>query len=205
MISNKLELIQTKIGARDCYIKEVSAEESDDFLESNHIQGRDFSKIRIGLFLKKDTKGLSKDTMVSLMTFKKPRYNHLAQYEIKRFCSLLNTQIQGASSKLLKYFEEKYKPNSLLSYADKRFSFESVYSQLGFDYIGDTQPNYFYFKQYNVYTREYFMKHKIKEMYEKENPLISFFEEELTEQENMQINGYRRIYDCGNKIFLKKY
>lgn len=205
MILNKLGLSDIKIGARDCYVQEVTPYEADLFLEENHIQGKDFSKIRIGLFLKKDINGLKKDTMVSLMTFKKPRYNHLAQYEIKRFCSLLNTQINGAASKLLKYFEEKYKPNSLLSYADKRFSFNSVYSNLGFSDIGDTQPNYFYFKQYNIYSREYFMKHKIKELFEKDSTLISFYEEELTEQENMQLNGFKRIYDCGNKIFLKRY
>lgn len=204
ILKNKLGVTETKIGARNCYIQEVSAEIADEFLEENHIQGKDFSKIRIGLFLKKDINGLQKDTMVSLMTFKKPRYNHEAQYEIKRFCSLLDTNIQGAGSKLLKYFEETYSPNSILTYADKRFSFNSVYTALGFEYKGDSNPNYFYFKGINVFSREYFMKHKIKEFYEK-GYLISSFDENLTEYENMRENGFKKIYDCGNKIFIKKY
>lgn len=204
LILNKLGLIKNKIGVRDCYIKEILLEDASEFLEENHIQGKDTSKIRIGLFLKKDVKGYKKDTLVSLMTFKKPRYNKEAQWELKRFCSLLNLSIQGADSKLLEYFEEKYKPSSLLFYDDKRYSFAYAYEKLGFEYKWDTKPNFFYFKRFNIYSKDMFMKDKIKEYFEK-GFLITSFDEELTEYENMVVNGFKKVYDCGNKILIKEY
>ncbi len=38
------------------------------------------------------------------------------------------------------------------------------------------------------------MKHKLPKLLEK-------FDNELTEWENMQINGFDRIWDCGNNVF----
>ena len=43
------------------------------------------------------------------------------------------------------------------------------------------------------------MKHKLKDM-------LKFFDESLTEKENMHINGFFEIYDSGNyKYILKNY
>ena len=41
------------------------------------------------------------------------------------------------------------------------------------------------------------MKHKLKDK-------LTNFDPNLTEFENMENNGYFRIYDCGNKVYTYK-
>ena len=47
------------------------------------------------------------------------------------------------------------------------------------------------------YHRFNFQKHKLKN-------ILSKFDQNKTEWENMVENGYDRIWDCGNLIFVKK-
>ena len=43
-----------------------------------------------------------------------------------------------------------------------------------------------------------FQKHKLEKK-------LEFFDPEKSEYENMKANGYFRIFDCGNMVFVKKY
>lgn len=54
-----------------------------------------------------------------------------------------------------------------------------------------TDPNYYYFKRYKLYSRHKFQKHKLKD-------LLPIFNELLSEHKNMLNNGFLRIYDAGN-------
>jgi hypothetical protein len=45
-------------------------------------------------------------------------------------------------------------------------------------------------------SRQKFQKHKLKDK-------LEVFNAELTEWHNMQNNGYDRIWDCGNMVFIK--
>lgn len=87
-------------------------------------------------------------------------------------------------------------PKSIITYADKRYSNGDVYKKNGFNELKDSKPNYFYFKPntYELKSRVHFQKHKLK-------LLLDNFDENLTETQNMFNNGYRKIYDCGNKVF----
>jgi hypothetical protein len=191
IIRNKLKL-NNKLYARKCIIKEVSAKETNLFLDKNHIQGKCNAKIRLGLYFNNE--------LVSLMTFSKSRYNKNIEYELIRFSSKINTTVIGAGSKLLKYFEKNYKPRNIISYANRRFSQGKIYEKLGFKFIKNTEPNYFYFKpgENKLLSRVQFQKHKLKEK-------LEVFNSDLTELENMINNGYRVIYDCGNKVYIKEF
>ena len=68
---------------------------------------------------------------------------------------------------------------------------------LVFLFFGQTQPNYYYVKNKIRYSRLKFQKHKLKNILEN-------FNSSVTEEENMYNNGYTRIYDCGNLVFVKK-
>ncbi len=177
-----------RVYARKCEIREVSSKEAKEFLEKNHLQGACNSKINLGLY--------SGNTPVSLMTFSKPRYNKLYEWELLRFCNTLNTSVIGGASKLLKYFIKNYNPKSILSYANLRWSTGNLYEQLGFTLISQSSPNYFYFNNDLIlHSRIEFQKHKLKDKLEN-------FDEKLTESENMYNNGYRKIYDCGNLVYI---
>ena len=191
MILSKLGK-SSRIFARKCSVKEISHKESSEFLELNHIQGNVNAKIKIGLF--KDNE------LVQVMTISKPRMSKKYQYEIIRIASILGTVIVGGVSKMLRYFERLYKPKSIVSYANRRWSMGNVYEKLGFRLDHISMPNYFYFKKNEniLYSRNKFQKHKLKN-------ILQNFDENLTETENMYINGYRKIYDSGNLVYDKFY
>lgn len=188
LIDNKIGL-STKIHARKCIIKEVSTIEAREFCVGNHLQGYAKSSCRVGLYYNEE--------LISLMTFRKHKKY---QWEIARFCSKLNISIIGGASKLLKYFERNYNPKSVMSYANKRWSNGKLYESIGFEYIEDTPHNYFYFKinENILYPREKFQKHKLKD-------ILETFDASLSEEQNMFNNNYRKIYDYGNKKYVKYY
>ena len=179
-----------KVYARKCEIREVPFKEAKEFLNANHLQGSCSSKVNIGLY--------SGNTPVSLMTFGKPRFNKLYDYELLRFCNALNTSVIGGAGKLLSYFVKTYNPSSILSYANLRWSTGNLYEKLGFELISQSSPNYFYFNEdFILHSRIEFQKHKLKDK-------LETFDPSLTESENMYNNGYRKIYDCGNLVYEMK-
>jgi len=192
VLENKQGL-NKRIGARKCQIKEVPSKDTIDFLNENHLQGYSVAKVNIGIFYEEE--------LISLMTFGKSRYSKDIEYELIRFCTKIGYSVQGGASKLLKYFERTYKPKSIISYANRRWSVGGLYEAIGFDFLGDTKLNYFYFHQNKpniLLSRQSFQKHKLKDK-------LEIFDENLTESENMYNNGYRKIYDCGNKKYIKYY
>ena len=116
-----------------------------------------------------------------------------------RYCSKIGYQIIGGTSKMLSYFIKKYKPTSIITYADKRYSDGKFYEKIGFKKTNLSKPNYFYFKgNSGLMSRIQFQKHKLKDK-------LDIFNPELTEWENMQLNGYDRIWDCGNFVFVMTF
>ncbi len=188
IISNKLNLTENKIFARKCIIKIVNNQESKNFLNNNHLQGSINSSINLGLYYN--------NQLVSLLNICKSRFNKNYQYEIHRYCNKLNTSIIGGFSKLFKYFINKYNPLSIITYADRRYSNGGLYKNNGFILSHMSNPNYFYTKNYTfLESRNKYQKHKLSN-------LLENFDNELTEWENMQLNGYDRIWDCGNYVFI---
>lgn len=179
----------TKIYARKCEIKSINSKESNEFLNKNHLQGSDNSSVRYGLYYN--------DELVSVMTFVKPRFSKKYEWEISRYATLLNTSVIGGANKLFKSFLTEYTPKSIVSYSDRRYFNGNVYSKLGFTMDGYTSPNYFYTNdEYNVLeNRLQYQKHKLKDKLERFDPV-------MTEWENMQMNGYDRIWDCGHRRWI---
>ena len=179
-----------RIFARKCVIKEIDNNTKDKFVEKYHIQGKDISGIRLGLFYY--------NHLVAVMTFCKSRLNSNYEYELSRFCSLSNFQIVGGASKLLSYFERHYNPKSLITFADKRWSVGNLYYKLGFTLKNESRPNYFYTKDQQRFSRLPYQKYKLKSK-------LSNFDSNLSESQNMFNNGFDRIFDCGNMVFIKEY
>lgn len=177
------------IFARKCTVREISNNMAVGFQEKYHLQGYSVSKIKIGLYFEEE--------LVAVMTFGKPRFNKNFEWELIRYCS--KNTIVGGAGKLLSYFEQKYKPKNIISYADRRWSNGNLYYKLGFINNGITSPNYWYFKNTKeLNSRVRFQKHKLEK-------LLDNFNITLSEAQNMFNHGYRRIWDCGNLVFVKKY
>jgi very-short-patch-repair endonuclease len=188
IIKSKLGIIDSEIFAKKCEVREINdGKLIMDFLETNHIQGFVESKYKIGLF--------HDDELMSLMTFDNKRTVN-DEYEMLRFCNKLNTTVIGGASKLLSYFIKIYEPKSILTFVDRRYSDGNFYKQLGFKYLGNTEPNYWYFK--NNELKQYHRFGFRKDVLVKEG-----HDPNKTEKQIMRERGYLRIYDSGN-IKLEK-
>jgi hypothetical protein len=180
-----------KIYSRKCIIKELTNNIKMNFINDNHIQGDAASSINYGLYYD--------DMLVSAMTFAKSRFDKNYDYELVRFCNIKYTNVIGGFSKLLNHFRKTYNSPSIISFADRRYSNGNVYLKNGFTFISNTKPSYHYFKTSSIIleNRIKFQKHKL----EKQLPL---FDNNLSEWENMKLNNYNRIWDCGNSKWALK-
>jgi len=104
------------------------------------------------------------------MTFGKCRFDKKHEWEMLRFCSKLGYHVIGGASKLLKFFEREYRPKSLVSYADRRWSQGKLYKTLGFKLDHVSPPDYWYVKGKIRMNRCNFQKHRLKDILENFNP-----------------------------------
>ena len=177
------------IYARKCQIRQLDTYTTKNFLKDYHIQGSDSSSVRIGLF--------NQDELVAVMTFCKPRFNKNYEWQLSRYAT--SKRVIGGASKLMKYFQKKYSPNSIITYCDRRFSTGNMYKKLNFTLNHISEPNYFWTKSNIVLPRYQTQKHKLK------NLLGQNFDQKLSQAGNMEKCGYQKIFDCGNLVFTKTF
>lgn len=185
-IRSILGIGQTRIFARKCIVRDIDSKTSNMFLEVNHLQGGDNSSIRYGLYFN--------DELVAVMTFGKPRFNRNYDWELMRFASKCGVNVVGGASKLLAQFS-KLNSGSVVSYADRRYSDGGLYEKLGFRKVGVSKPNYWWCRENEKLTRYACQKHRLKDV------LGNVFDPNLSEFENMSLNGWTKVYDCGNLVY----
>ena len=189
IIKNKLRQIKNKIYARECEIRQVGNSAVYDFLFNNHLQEPLIGIYNYGLYFN--------DELVYLIALSKPRFNKNYEYELVRSCGKMDAIVIGGFNKLVEYVMEKLEIKSIISYVDKRYFDGKGYKD--WDLINETNPNYFYTKEYlDRESRLKYQKHKLGILF----PQI--YEDNLTEWQIMQLAGYDRTWDCGNKVFVKK-
>lgn len=184
IIRNKLGM-SVKIGARQTACKKISSSDARKFHEDNHINGYINSSLNYGLFYK--------DQLIMCMSFSKSRFDKRYQYEITRMSSLIGHTVVGGISKIIKHANIK----SIMTYVDKRFGDGNGYDKVGFSFIGNTPPNYWYFHKATgceFESRIKYQKHKLKQ--------FAGFDISKTEYDIMSTNGYLKIYDCGNLKYV---
>ena len=191
MITNILGFTKNKIYGRACTIDTVDSNTAVKFLNDNHIQGWCPSNIKLGLYYKGE--------LVSLMTFGKSRHfigSGKYEWELLRFCNKLDTTVIGGASKLFSYFIRNYKPTSIVSYSDRRWSEGNMYNKLGFTLSHYSKPNYFYVID-NVRKNRFNFRKKI--LVEKYNCPM-----EMSERDFCKEKKWYRIYDCGTSVHIWK-
>lgn len=171
-----------RIYARKCIVREVSIGDTSEFLNNNHIQGSDKSNKKIGLY--------HEDILVSIMTFNKLEGRNKmkdTEWNLSRFCNMMNVSVVGGASKLLKYFIRNHDVSRIISYADHSWSEGNLYNMLGFKLINTTRPDYKYVIDGERKHKSNYTKTKLKTT--------------LVESVYMRSQGYYRIWDCGKMKF----
>lgn len=179
-LSSLLNKNTQKIAARKCIVVELTAEQKKQFLNQNHIQGNDHSTKNIGLEYQGE--------LVACMTFVRPK-NKKYTWELSRFCSKHDYNIQGGASKLFKYFINGLEAgDTVSSYNDITKTKGDIYQTLGFSCVSINQPNYVWIN---------FQTGDIRTRYQ---------EQAAGEVDRMHAKGYHRVCDCGTKtwVYTKK-
>ena len=207
IIRYKILGVKNRYFARKLKIKILDKNNEEEnylvtkFFEENHLQGSGaIGPIRIGLFDENNE-------LISCMTFAKSRFDKNFDYELIRFASKKDSSCVGCASKLFKYFVSNFDPKSIVSYANRRWvnKNSNLYSKLGFTFVAESEPNYFYFRfdivdEFGLpvlFSRNKFQKHKLKD-----NKFTKdFYDEKLSEFDIMTAAGFYRIYDAGQLVF----
>jgi endogenous inhibitor of DNA gyrase (YacG/DUF329 family) len=182
--------MERALYARNCEIREIT--NCREFLNTNHIQGDSPSSIKLGAF--------HNNELVAVMTTGKRRLalgkksSITGEYELLRFAT--SKRVVGIASKLLQHFIRVYNPVKITTYADQRYSVGNLYASIGFKQIHITQPNYWYFLN-GTDKRHHRFNFRKNELDKK----LATFDPQLTEWENMKLNGYDRIWDCGSILY----
>lgn len=172
-----------RIYARNTTIVSVSTSTKRNFLNQYHLQGDGPGSITYGL--------LFKDQLVACVTFIKQQKNIFALNRYATSCHVV-----GGFSKLLKHFQRHYEWKQLISFADLRWSDGNLYETTGWTLDKILPPDYYYspdgvhrYHKFNY--RRKFLPNK-----------LVYFDEQLSEKQNCDMNGILRIWDCGKKRFI---
>lgn len=184
----------TIIPINDCIIKTPNLNEKQEFLFNNHIHGDDnYTDIMKGLYYNNE--------LVSVICFSNPRkimksnINDEVGMELIRFACINELNEEQAFQTLLNHIIEndlkKANVPSIYAYADIRYEDmnNNLYTKNNFEYINITRPNYWYTKNSRRYSRYKFLKQDL---------VKQGYSEDMTIDEIMKSQHYKKIFDCGN-------
>lgn len=178
MIKHALGKTEKRIYARQCDVVELNASERRSFFEQNHIMGDAGARRTYALKYE--------GVIVSALSVRKS-INHKNSLEIARFATLLEAQIPGGFSKLLKHVK-KYAIsnnfNKIITYSHNMYGTGNVYERTDFEYVKDTGVDYWYTKDNRRFSRMTFRARDGK-----------------TEKQVAEEAGVLKIYGCGSKLF----
>lgn len=140
--------VGTKIYARETEVREISNREARPFLEANSFYGYRSASLTYGLFNKKQVGELAPGTLIMVLSLGHPYYGKdLYDLEVLRSSTLLNVQVLGGASKLMKHiFAEDtvtisgkgLKWNSCVFYVDLCHNNGNSLDKLGFKFWKDS-------------------------------------------------------------------
>lgn len=190
---------QKRLMARKCKVEKVEEKLACEFVDKYHIQGSNSSamKINYGLYYE--------DELYAVMSFGKLRLSktQTGQFELHRYCVKDGYTIVGGANKLLRAFENDYKPNYILSYSDNDYFMGGIYERLGFINTGQCRPRYYWFLDGLEIRREKCMLKHLRQLYPE--LLQEAYEVEAPNKEDyvMMKLGACKVYRSGNTRWEK--
>lgn len=154
-----------RLFARKCDLDKLNDKEADEFFNANHLMGKGRGATYILRF---------KEEIVAALRLKRNKNN---DYEISRFCNTRFNSVVGSFSKLLKFAIQDKKPDSIMTFIDRRYGKGAYLKDLGFSYV-HTYPSF-------RWTDGFITFHRLK------FPGNSGYD-----------NGLFKIYDCGQSKWV---
>ena len=191
VLLSKLGIYENKIYARKCRIAKVDSKTANAFYDNNHIQGKCNATIHYAL--------IYENNIVSMMSFGKRSLGKDCdiQWELIRYCSLLNTCVIGGASKLFNRFIHDYKPFKIISWSSNDISDGYMYKKLGFEFVNSSSSYWYVSKQScKRYHRSVFSKVNLLKKG------IIDVDDNRSEREIALDLNFRRIFDSGQSKWV---
>lgn len=193
-LRNILNVNEMKISISNCQIKKIASIDAYKFFDSNSLFEYVHSSINIGVYNNKQ--------LVYAMSFAKSKHDKSIQYELTQFCNKINVEVEDAFQSCLDFFENSYRSKSIILYLDQRWSGNGkCFLDHAWKLIKKTYPVGQYYK--NESLKQLISPMKLTSRFMKEN--LEKFDPTKSKQENMYMNGYIRIFDCGQLVFIKTF
>lgn len=192
---------QKRLMARKCKVCKIDEKIACDFVDKYHIQGSNniMMKINYGLYYE--------DELYAVMSFGKLRLSktQVGQFELHRYCVKNGYTIVGGANKLLRAFENEYKPNYILSYSDNDYFMGGIYERLGFTNKGQCRPRYYWFLNGLEFRRERCMLKNLRQTYP--DLLQEAYDVGASNKEDYVMTnlGACKVYRSGNTKWEKNY
>ena len=177
----------TRIYARECKFGSLDKTTAIGFLNQNHIKGAYNHQHGFGLFYDGE--------LVAVMTFGRSRYNENFDWEIIRYACLQTFTVVGGASKLLSGAIKALGSNSIFSYSENMIGVGNLYEKLGFEFLGETGPGFFWYKPDQIINRQMAARYNLSKMFPDDvdeiysTPISTF----------MKSKGFIQVFDMGNK------
>lgn len=194
-VINLINPSKEKIRGRKVELKEITKQQANEFLDKYHIQGKcKGNKVNLGLFYKNE--------LVEVTTFGKPRYNNKYEWEWLRLATSDKYQVIGGVGKFWKYFQEKYQPNSIITYIDNsKFSIDNFLNNFEFRLVDYGQPSPHW---YNIKTGKHFTNNLLLQLGADKLLGTNYGKPEVCGMNNKEVmikEGFVEVYDCGQSTW----
>lgn len=127
----------TTYHARKCKVVSVKVDRAAEFYQNNHLQGFVHAKFHFGLEMNGELLSMASFSRLRPMNKLKPGYKSA---ELVRFASKNGSNVRGGLTKLISHFIKSYRPDDLMTYADRDWSIGKGYQLLGFELSAITLP-----------------------------------------------------------------
>jgi hypothetical protein len=128
-----------RLHGRQTTISILDQTKADEFLEKYHMQGSAKARYKFGLIFNTELVAVATFSGSRLMKFKGPEYRST---ELIRFACKSGITVTGGLTKLLKHYVNLLKPNDVMSYADRDWSYGKGYESSGFTLTEVQEPSY---------------------------------------------------------------
>lgn len=190
-LADILDAPMRTIDGNLCEVKEVPYRESETFLMENDLKGTVNAKRYIGLY--------NGEELVSMVAFGHPKNSKDCDWQMLRWCPKMWCRVKDWSKVIIEKFVEEEKPKGLIAFDDRRWSMGDMFKKMGFRFFGFTRPNFWY---WNIHEQG-LLESRLKYTEERAKIKLTEWDDSLDIADNMQNNGYYRIFDCGGTIFKK--
>jgi very-short-patch-repair endonuclease len=185
LLSRAMGNVTNKIHARKCTITTPSTEDSEKFFIDNFAHSWRTPAFSYGLEYEGE--------LIQVISFINSELPN--NYELVSMCTNKDVVVVGGVRMLFDMFVLENSPTTVVSYSDRSVSAGEIYAKIGFEFVHHSKPNYRYTKNYTtVENSSEYQKDTLSEK-------LEIFEPSMSEWENMKMNGYDRLWDCGNSLW----